>query len=73
MICRDARKGSGAPGPMKRPGLWGSQALGHSATAGSLRRAENRLGGPWAWGLCLAQVGVGEVSSGLSQKGKSLA
>lgn len=48
---RDARTGSGGPGPAKR--------LGHPGAAGSLGRAENRVGGTQAWGLCLAQVGDG--------------
>ena len=36
----------GFPGPVMRPGLWGSQTLGHPGSGESLRRAENSRG----WG-----------------------
>ena len=38
----------GVPRPAVRPGPWGSQTLGHPGTAGSFRRAENGVRGPWA-------------------------
>lgn len=34
----------GVPGPAGKLGPSGSKALGHPGTAGSLRRAENRVG-----------------------------
>ena len=47
----------GGPGPTWRPGLSGSQALGHPGSAGSHRRVENGVG---VWGLDLAKGQRGE-------------
>lgn len=44
---------------MMRPEVWGSQTLGY---LGSLRRAENGVGGPSGWEQSLAQ-GQGEKGS----------
>lgn len=62
-----ARVSSGIAGPAERLGPSGSQTLGYPDAAGSLRRAENRVG---AHRLDLAQGGRGkEVSSGRVPRG----
>lgn len=42
--CGMAGAGLGVPRPVTKLRLWSSQTLGHPGTAGSLKRAENRLG-----------------------------
>lgn len=48
--------GLGVPGPVTRPGQWGSQISEHPSTDESHRRAENRVGAGagGGYGLCLA-------------------